>query len=55
MEIERTRMKGEDSHSYSEELVRRDEAVEDGELKPQVGEEAPPRAEQTQQAWVLQR
>ena len=33
LEIERTRTKGEDSHSYSEELVRRDEAVEDGELK----------------------
>ena len=47
-------MKGEDSHSYSEELVR-DKAAEDAELRLQVGEEAPPWAEQTQQAWVFLR
>ena len=48
MEIERTQTKGEDLHSYSEELVQ-EEAAEDVE----VGEEAPPRAEQMQQAWVV--
>ena len=45
-------MKGEDLYSYSEELVR-DEAAEDADLRLQVGEEAPPRAEQMQQAWVV--
>ena len=48
LEIERTQTKGEDLHSYSEELVQ-EEAAEDVE----VGEEAPPRAEQMQQAWVV--
>ena len=52
LEIERTQTKGEDLHSYSEELVR-DEAAEDADLRLQVGEEAPPRAEQMQQAWVV--
>ena len=52
LEIKRTRTKGEDLHSYSEELVR-DEAAEDAELKLQIGEKAPPRAEQMQQAWVI--
>ena len=52
LEIKRTQMKGEDLYSYSEELVR-DEAAEDADLRLQVGEEAPPRAEQMQQAWVV--
>ncbi len=50
LEIEGTRTKGGDSHSYSEEPVR-DEAAEDTELRPQEEEvETPPRAEETQQA-----
>ena len=53
LEIEGTRTKGGDSHSYSEEPVR-DEAMEDVELRPQEEEEeTPPWAEEMQQAWVV--
>ena len=50
LEIEDTRTKGGDSHSYSEEPVR-DEAAEYAELRLQEEEEeTPPRAGETQQA-----
>jgi len=55
LEIEGTQTKGGDSHSYSKEPVR-DEAAEDVELRPrEEEEETPPRAEETQQAWVVLR
>jgi hypothetical protein len=53
LEIVGTGTKGGGWHSYSKEPVR-DEATEDVGLRPrEEEEETPPRAEETQQAWVL--
>ena len=53
LEIEGTQTKGGDWHSYSKEPVR-DEAAEDAELRlREEEEETSPRAEKTQQAWVV--
>ncbi len=55
LEIVGTRTKGGGWHSCSEEPVR-DKAAEDAGLRPgEEEEETPPRAEETQQAWVLLR
>ncbi len=52
LEIEGTRTKGGGSHSYSGEPAR-DEAAEDGELRPREEEEETLlRADETQQVWV---